>query len=115
MLDFKVLEKDFLENLDDLLKAVYKLGDEEFEDLWEYPDDYYNTENARGLIYYYNTEAFAKEYYNEIYDFLNLENMKIEKQLSLDELTSLTWIELIRELESFKEDYLEENNNEENT
>lgn len=62
----KKTKKDFLENYSsnpELHKKVLKQGNVSWNDLKEYPNDYYaaNTGSVYGMIYYKDTVKFAKK------------------------------------------------------
>lgn len=52
----------------DLHKATWKQGGVDFTDFLENPNDYYaaNTGAVPGMIYYADTEKFAKKHYEKI-------------------------------------------------
>lgn len=105
-LNFAQLESDFLENLNPLYKAVYDLGGVDFADLWNYTSDYYDpsTGSVVGLIYYDDTEPFAKDNFEEIFDLF--EEIGLEIKASRKMFNSLTWSVwslMVLEFEGFKE------------
>jgi len=95
------MEKEFLENLTPLFKAVYELGGVDWENMVEHTDDYFNPSNGLvpGLIYYADTEPFAKEWHDDIVELMI--NNDTEEPLKLNDMTWFAWQMMMVELDNY--------------
>lgn len=94
-------EKRFTEKLNPVLKAVYDLGGVEWEDLVNYTSDYFDPSSGvvGGLIYYSDTEPFAKKWHYEITEMMK--EWEVEKPLNLNEMTWFAWGVMMSELDAY--------------
>ena len=102
---------DFIANCSNpvLFKKVFRAGGVSFKDFKENPNDYYvaNTGSVAGMIYYCDTERFAKdniELILELIEQLQDEGLITKIEPSLNWLTWLTWEAMAGELISYLED-----------
>lgn len=100
------LEDDFLNNLSPLLKAIYDLGGVEWDDLVNHTTDYLDPSSGSvgGLIYYSDTEPFAKDWHDEIIELMD--EWGVEKRFTLNEMTWFTWGVMMHEFEEYKNNNL---------
>jgi len=93
-------KKDFLENYasnSKLAKKTLKQGGVSWNDIKEYPDDYYaaNTGSVTGMIYYSDTVKFAKKNHLEILQALDdfqSDCGKLDVPSTRDETEYFNWL-----------------------
>lgn len=113
---YEKTEKKFIEFLREynepsrakMFEELYKLTGVEFEYLWKYPQDYQNPASGSisGLIYYNDTEPFAKDFFHEIDEILT--EYGFTKRIPLNDMTWAAWEELQYQFTTFKEEHEEQ-------